>query len=133
MSIDPKRRLQKGDRDLIAQSLTSQGFEIRLGTERVEAWDEVTGRYICGFYWRSAVKAKDDVPAQPGGWRFDLALADCFAVKDLKNSISEARRVQKLVPKCRAAWKEFTSSRSNGRWEHYRSLVAALFLRQDED
>jgi len=128
---DARRRLLKGDSDLIAKALEARGFEVKKSDNRVEAWCVETGRYVCGFYWRPAVKAKGNIPVQPGCWRFDLALADCFSIKDLRSAMTEAKRVRRLVIKCRAAWKVFTTSRSDGRWMDYRSLVAALFLRQD--
>jgi len=126
-----RRRLQKGDADLITKALEAQDFEVRGSEERVEAWCKVTKRYICGFYWESAVKPGLAHPARPGGWRFDLALSNAWSVKDLKTSITEARRVRRILPDTTEAWKAFASSKSNSRWSKYRGLVAALFLRQD--
>lgn len=128
-----RRRLQKDDAKLIEQALEARGFEIHKSENRVEAWCPNTGRYICGFYWQSATKASDSRTAMPSGWRFDLALADCFSLKDLKTALNEAKRVRKLVVICRTAWQAFCGSRSDRRWAEYRGHIAALFLRQDPD
>jgi len=149
--LDPRRRLQKSDLPIIAQALEVRGYSIRRGDDRVEAWCPDTDRYVCGFYWRPAEKAKpaiesyaegDGFPAhagkpaqtaQPGGWRFDLAISDCFSLKDLKTAMNEANRVRRIVPECRTAWAAFSGSKSEKRWVEYRSHVAALFMRQDTE
>jgi hypothetical protein len=120
-----RQRLQKGDVDLIAQALEAQDFNVFKTAARVEGCCQETGRYICGFYWQSA---QDD---RPQGWRFDLALADTFSLKDLKSAITEAKRVRRMIPRCREAWQRFVRSRSAGRWMDYRGHVASLFMRQD--
>lgn len=118
---------------MIAQALEHRGFKVYKTLKRVEGRCKDTGLYICGFYWRSAVKETDNHPAMQASWRFDLAMADCFSLRDLKSAMVEARRVRKLLPRCRVAWKAFTSSRSDRRWTDYRSFVATLFLRQDPE
>jgi hypothetical protein len=68
MTSHPERaRLQKGDRDLIAQALEAQGFSVHKAENRVEGYDGE--RYVCGFYWRSA---SGD---HPPGWGVGHALS----------------------------------------------------------
>jgi|SaaInlV_200m_DNA_4_1039719.scaffolds.fasta_scaffold05749_3 hypothetical protein len=146
-----RKRLQKSDLGIIAQALEFRGYTVRRADDRIEAWDPLTDRYVCGFYWRPATKAKAATlpfeagdgfpahpgtpaqPAVPGGWRFDIAFSDCFSLKDLKTAMREANRVRRLVPECRTAWAAFSGSKSEKRWVEYRSHVAALFMRQDAE
>jgi len=131
MNQPGRSRLQKGDASFIQTALEAQGFRVHKTAKRVEGYDKVTGRYICGFYWRTATKAKDGQPAMPAGWRFDLSLSDAFSLKDLKSAITEAMRVRTLLPELSAAWVGFAHSKSDKRWSAYRGVVAALFMRQD--
>ncbi len=116
---------------MIAQALEHRGFRVHKSMTRVEAWCPDTDRYICGFYWHKATKATDKFPARPAVWRFDIAMSDCYSLKDLKSACIEAKRIRKVVHTCRAAWQKFSGSRSTSRWREYRGEVAALFLRQD--
>mgnify|MGYP000321349628 CR=1 FL=1 len=107
--------------------LEEKGFRVSMVESRLEIWSQESGRYLGGFYW---TKARD---ARPGGWRFDVALMDTYSVRDFHNAVDELERVERLLPKLWAAWKAFSSSRSDKRWVAYRSLVAPLFLRQNSE
>lgn len=119
-----RRRLKKADAATIVDALRAQGFKAEKTENRVEAWTK-DRLLICGFYWQPAHGTS------PACWRFDLAMSECYSLKDLKTAIGEASRVQRLRCRLSEAWKAFSSSRSDKRWMDYRGHVASLFLRHD--
>lgn len=122
-----RKRLQKADRKDMVAFLRNAGLEVNSSADRVDVFDPDTRRYLGGFYWEAGDKTR------PNGWRFDIALAEVFSVKDFHNATSELLRVQRLFPRMWAAWKAYSSSKSDKRWTSYRSFIAAIFLRQDTE
>jgi len=128
MGADKQRRLQKKDVDTIAKALQAKGLRTVQCSKRVDAYNALSQQWICSFQWVSAIKVKGEL--QPAGWRFNLALLDCYSLGDLGSAIREQSRVQRIANRARSAWKAFVANRSNKRWAEYRGFVAALLLHQ---
>lgn len=118
-------RLRKQDREGMVNALTSAGFRVQTDPDRIEVTDPATNRYVGGFYWTPGSKH------QAGGWRFDVAVMESYSKKDFNDALIELNRVRGLAPRLWKAWRQYRNSPSEKRWSSYRTLVAALLLRQN--
>lgn len=120
---DPKYKVQKADAAFLVQSLEGRGYVVHTKRDvRIDAYNPTTKEHVCGFSWHKASRGL------PGRWTFDITMADVFCLKDLKATLGELSRIDRLRPQAQAAWGEFVETKSEKRWGEYMSIMAALFL-----
>ena len=121
-----RKRLQKQDMEVLADKLRNLGLDVR----RIDGFSLLItdgSTYIGRFNW---------CPAQPPEWgspyigHWELSIThDIHCLADVEAGLRELNRVRLWRRKLREAWTSFSRSRSEKRWQEYRSYVAAIYLK----
>lgn len=113
-----KLRLQKGDGEEIAESVTKElGLKAEARKGSVYVWD-MDNSHIATFSWR---KGK--------GWCLLVRQPTTFTRHDLDTGLEEIKRCQAGIKAADEAFGKFKKAKTNKNWAAYQGALAAHFFR----